>query len=79
MQHNISYSIISKNERGAVAYQSAGEVNPTLTIEWNQFTDNCKHLYGNFSTCDAAIRMDVQNTQNFYFRVSCFKNFYNRL
>ncbi|KAL0266608.1 UNVERIFIED_CONTAM: hypothetical protein PYX00_009105 [Menopon gallinae] len=68
VQHNISYSVISKNERGAVSYQSAGEVNPTITLEWNQFTDNCKHLYGNFTTCDAPIRMDVQNTLNLYFR-----------
>ncbi|KAK6621229.1 hypothetical protein RUM43_011535 [Polyplax serrata] len=73
VQHNISYSVVANNERGAIAYQSAGEVNPTLTVEWNQFSNNCKHLYGNFTTCTAAVQMDVQNPQNFYFRNNLIK------
>ena len=70
IQHNISYSIISNNKEGGVQYVSAGEVNPTLTLEYNQFTNNCAKLYGNFTTCNAAIFMDLQNTQNLHLRVS---------
>ncbi|CAB3370904.1 Hypothetical predicted protein [Cloeon dipterum] len=67
-QHNISYSIINNNRQGAIHYASAGEVNPTVTIEWSQFDENCLKLYGNFTSCKSAINMDVQNTQNIYFR-----------
>lgn len=69
MQHNISSSIISNNTQGALLYMGAGEVNPIVTIERNQFKGNCKQLYGNFTTCKSAIEMDVQNTQNVFFRV----------
>nr|CAD7425800.1 unnamed protein product [Timema monikensis] len=68
VQHNISHSVLSDNRQGAISYSSAGEVNPTVTMEWNQFTRNCAKLYGNFTTCRAAIDMDIQNTQNIYFR-----------
>jgi len=69
-QHNISYSIFQDNRQGAIHYASAGEVNPTVTIEWSQFNNNCLKLYGNFTSCKSAISLDVQNTQNLYFRVS---------
>lgn len=69
VQHNISFSVLSDNWQGAVSYASAGEVNPTVTMEWNQFSRNCKRLYGNFTTCQAAIDMDIQNTQTVFFRV----------
>jgi hypothetical protein len=69
VQHNISYSLLADNRQGAINYASAGEVNPTVTMEWNQFNNNCKKLYGNFTTCHAAIDMDIQNTQSVYFRV----------
>ncbi|KAF5304533.1 hypothetical protein FQA39_LY09584 [Lamprigera yunnana] len=68
VQHNISYSVVSNNREGGLLYMSAGEVNPIVTIEKNQFTNNCLKLYGNFSTCDAAINIDVQNTQALFFR-----------
>lgn len=55
---------------GAIRYSSAGEINPVLTMEWNQFQDNGVHLYGNFSTSQAAIVMDVQNMETLLFRVS---------
>lgn len=29
---------------------------------------NCKQLYGNFSTCEAAVRVNVQNMQSLFFR-----------
>lgn len=49
---------------------SAGEVNPIITIDRNQFINNGFKLYGNFTTCKAAVDIDVQNTQLMYFRVS---------
>ncbi|KAJ8937251.1 hypothetical protein NQ318_005565 [Aromia moschata] len=68
VQHNISSSIVSNNQLGAVLYNAAGEVNPIVTIEKNQFKNNCRKFYGNFTTCKAAIDMDIQNTQTVYFR-----------
>ena len=67
VQHNVSLSVIKNNERGAVKYSSAGEINPILTFARNQFIDNCKDLYGNFSTCNSAINLDIQNTQDVFF------------
>lgn len=54
---------------GAVYYSSAGEINPLLTMEWNQIVDNGAQLYGNFTTCDAAVELDVQNMDSLFFRV----------
>ncbi|KAK0090170.1 hypothetical protein PV325_002595 [Microctonus aethiopoides] len=68
VQHNISYSRISHSQEGAVSYMNAGEVNAIITLERNQFFNNCRKLYGNFSTCKAAVWLDVQNTQLIYFR-----------
>ncbi|XP_063975508.1 protein bark beetle isoform X4 [Diachasmimorpha longicaudata] len=68
VQHNLSYSIISHCQEGAVKYSSAGEVNAIMTLEKNQFIDNCQKLYGNFSTCKSAVVFDVQNTQSLFFR-----------
>lgn len=69
-QHNISNSEISRAVGGAITYNSAGEVSPILTLDRNRIFDNCRQLYGNFSTCETAIRVDVQNMQSFFFRVS---------
>lgn len=71
-QHNISYSEISGAIGGAISYTTAGEVSPILTMEGNRIFGNCRQLYGNFSTCDAAVRVDVQNMQTIHFRVSIF-------
>ncbi|KAG8238179.1 hypothetical protein J437_LFUL014055 [Ladona fulva] len=68
VQHNISYSVFTKNQLGAINYASAGEINPMITMEWNQFTNNCLNLYGNFTTCSAAVSMDIQNTQSIFFK-----------
>ncbi|XP_059476974.1 protein bark beetle isoform X2 [Neocloeon triangulifer] len=67
-QHNVSYSVFRDNRQGALHYATAGEVNPVVTLEWSQFDRNCLKLYGNFTTCKAAVAIDVQNTQNVYFR-----------
>ncbi|XP_065210133.1 protein bark beetle-like [Planococcus citri] len=66
--HNVSSSILKNNWGGALYYVSAGEVNPRFTMEKNQITGNCVRLYGNFTTCESAVTMDLQNTQNVYFR-----------
>lgn len=73
VQHNISFSALTNNWQGAVQYVSAGEVNPRTTLEWNQIKDNCVQLYGNFTTCKAAVEMDLQNTQNLHFRNNLVK------
>ena len=77
MQHNISFSALLGNQRGAVSYVSAGEVNPAVTLEWNQIRGNGNKLYGNFTSAEAAVMMDVQNTQNIFFRVSIFGDINN--
>lgn len=74
-QHNVSYSEISKTVTGAIIYSSVGEVSPILSLESNRITNNCRQLYGNFSTCEAAINIDVQNMQSFFFVVSIIQNF----
>lgn len=68
-QHNVSYSEISGTVAGALSYSTAGEVSPILTLEGNRFTNNCRQMYGNFSTCEAAIEIDVQNMQSVHFTV----------
>lgn len=73
VQHNISYSSLKHNWQGAVQYVSAGEVNPRTTLEWNQIEDNGVQLYGNFTTCRAAVELDLQNTQNLHFRNNLVK------
>ncbi|XP_055855042.1 protein bark beetle isoform X1 [Episyrphus balteatus] len=66
-QHNLTYSQISGTTKSAVTYASAGEVSPTFTLASNKFKNNCRQLYGNFSTCETALRVDVQNMQSFFF------------
>ncbi|XP_030383875.1 protein bark beetle [Scaptodrosophila lebanonensis] len=66
-QHNITHTHISGAMKGAVTYASAGEVTPTLTLIGNRIERNCKQLYGNFSTCESALNLDVQNMNSLYF------------
>lgn len=73
-QHNISYSEITGAVGGAISYSTAGEVSPILTMESNRIMNNCRQLYGNFSTCDAAVKVDVQNMQTIHFRVSFYSH-----
>ncbi|XP_050673785.1 protein bark beetle isoform X2 [Leptidea sinapis] len=74
VQHNISSSEFLRNRDGAITYQSVGEVNPLVAIIRNEFTNNCLKLYGNFTTCQAAVRVDVQNTQSLVFRNNLVRN-----
>lgn len=68
VQHNISNSEFIKNRDGAITYQSVGEVNPLVAITRNEIIGNCLKLYGNFTTCQSVVRVDVQNTQTLVFR-----------
>ncbi|KAL0880639.1 hypothetical protein ABMA27_001864 [Loxostege sticticalis] len=68
VHHNISNSEFINNRDGAITYQSVGEVNPFVAITRNEITGNCLKLYGNFTSCQAAVRVDVQNTQTLVFR-----------
>lgn len=70
VQHNITNTEFINNREGAITYQSVGEVNPLVAISRNEFSRNCLKLYGNFTTCQAAVLVDVQNTQTLVFRVS---------
>lgn len=70
VQNNITNSIINNNKEGGLNYVSAGEVHPIITVDRNQFKNNGVKLYGNFTTCKAAVDVDIQNTQILHFRVS---------
>ena len=58
-----------------MSYASAGEISPTVTLEWNRIVGNGRHMYGNFSTTTAAVNMDLQNMQYLFFTVSMFSSF----
>lgn len=64
---------------GALTYATAGEISPRLTLENNRIINNCRQLYGNFSTCEAAIKLDVQNMQTFHFQVSWPNEIFQRI
>ena len=36
LRHNMSFSVFDNNQRGAVSYASAGEINPIVTMQRNQ-------------------------------------------
>ena len=36
-------------------------------MQRNQVKENCVNLYGNFSTCQSSILLDIQNTQDVFF------------
>ena len=74
MRHNISYSYFHDNQLGAIRLSSAGEVSPAITMEWNRFESNGRHIWGNFSTTNAALHLDVSNMDELIFKVS-FKSF----
>ena len=74
IRHNMSFSVFENNQRGAVHYTSAGEINPIVTMQRNQITANCLSLYGNFTTCQSSVQFDIQNTQDVFF----YNNFISR-
>lgn len=49
-----------------------GEVNPDLFVDQCYFGRNGYHVWGNFTTSDSAVRLDLHNTQNMKFQNSVF-------
>ncbi|XP_042894789.1 protein bark beetle [Parasteatoda tepidariorum] len=66
-QHNISYSEISQNGEEGIAYRSAGEITPAVTIRYNRITNNGRELFGNFTAGNSAVLLDVQNAKLVFF------------
>lgn len=65
--HNVTYSELNRNTLGALQYRSAGESTPTVSMTHNSIESNCLELYGNFTTCNGSVYLELQNSQNFYF------------
>lgn len=72
VDHNITYTEFLNNSLGAFYYGSAGEISPRVTLERNRFEDNGRQFYGNFSSCEAGVKFDVQNMQHIYFMVRIY-------
>ncbi|XP_054714634.1 protein bark beetle-like [Uloborus diversus] len=66
-QHNVSYSEISNNGLEGIAYRSAGEITPAITLRYNRIDNNGRELFGNFTAGNSAILLDVQNAKELYF------------
>lgn len=66
--HNVTFSEMSGNVQGAIIYNSATESSPSVALDYNRFEFNCQELYGNFTSCDAALHFELQNAPQFYFR-----------
>uniref|UniRef100_T1IJ76 SRCR domain-containing protein n=1 Tax=Strigamia maritima TaxID=126957 RepID=T1IJ76_STRMM len=62
--HNLTYSIISRNRMGGAVYSSTGENNPPAVFVHNQFINNGIGMFGNFTSCEAAVTFNVRNTKN---------------
>ena len=71
--HNITFSEVHNNVRGAVTYKSAGETSPSLNVLFNKFELNGERMYENFTTCDSALNFKLQNTQSFVFNNNLLK------
>ncbi|OQR77825.1 hypothetical protein BIW11_00387 [Tropilaelaps mercedesae] len=61
MKHNITACYFLNNERGAIAYRSAGEITPIIGIRYNRVERNGQQLFGNLSSVSGSIFLDVQN------------------
>ncbi|GFY53687.1 protein bark beetle [Trichonephila inaurata madagascariensis] len=66
-QHNVSYSEVSYNGKEGIAYRSAGEITPAITLRYNRIDNNGRELFGNFTLGDSAILLDVQNAKLLFF------------
>lgn len=74
LSHNLTESLIVRNNLGGMIYQSVGETSPSVSISQSHFENNCLELYGNFTACSSAVYLHLQNTQHFYFRNNLIKN-----
>ncbi|KAB7501563.1 Protein bark beetle [Armadillidium nasatum] len=72
--HNMTYNQFYNNQDGAIFAVTAGEVNPWLAVTWSRIEDNGLHLYGNITTTDGSIKMDLQNMRTFYFKNNLVRN-----
>ncbi|RWS09858.1 uncharacterized protein B4U79_09122 [Dinothrombium tinctorium] len=72
--NNLTYSDVSNNALGAIIYKTAGETSPSVSFGHNIFENNCEELYSNFTSCEAAVSLEVQNIRNFYFHNNILKN-----
>lgn len=48
-------------------YRSAGEITPDITVRYCRIRRNGRELFGNFTSGDSAVALDVQNAKTFYF------------
>ena len=60
--NNVTYSVIENNVKGALVYKSVGETTPMISLTHNIIRSNCQQLFGNFTTCDSAVDIEVQNS-----------------
>ncbi|XP_076314291.1 LOW QUALITY PROTEIN: protein bark beetle-like [Tachypleus tridentatus] len=67
LYHNITKSKLRNNQQGALSYRSAGESTPRITLAYNRFENSGLELFGNFTTSDGAVLLDVQNLQDLEF------------
>ncbi|XP_014664130.1 PREDICTED: uncharacterized protein LOC106806643 [Priapulus caudatus] len=67
LEHHISHNHIENNVDGGIHYSSVGETVPSVYIEHNYLAYNGR-LVHNFTTSDAAVLVDMQNTQTLWFR-----------
>ncbi|KAG1658471.1 Protein bark beetle [Nymphon striatum] len=62
LTHNFTKCNFEKNDEGAVKYANAGEGIAKVAFHLNKFENNGKQLYGNFTSSNSAMRIEVQNT-----------------
>ena len=67
LSFNLTHSQIVKNTWGALVYKTANEISPALSIQRVNFASNCLPIYGNFTTCESAVLLELQNTFYLYF------------
>lgn len=65
-KHNVTSSYFAENRRGALAYRSTGEITPVLTLHSNRFENNGDPLFGNFTSSQAAVIFDIQNSMEMH-------------
>ncbi|VDP06070.1 unnamed protein product [Soboliphyme baturini] len=65
-------ALVASNDRGALRYSSAGDINPDLEATFCSFNYNGYNVYGNFSTSTAAVELDLYNTRNLLLQNSMF-------
>ncbi|XP_067119939.1 protein bark beetle [Centruroides vittatus] len=65
VMHNVSNSKISRNVLNAISYRSAGEIAPIITFKYNRIENNGKEFFGNFTSTNSSVLLDVRNADEF--------------